>query len=106
MSSSKLGHAPSKTRSLGQIIEKACEHIGGHIFLPIFMKLFQNLCLHYISVEFETESQSQKLGQIIEIACEHIRGRVFHVIFMKLCQKLFLDDIWVGFETESRRAIN
>ena len=41
----KLGHVGSKTRSLGQILEKPCVRSRGHIFSPILMKLGQNVCL-------------------------------------------------------------
>ena len=41
-SSSKLGHVGSKTRSLGQILEKPCVHSRGHSFDSKFMKLNQN----------------------------------------------------------------
>ena len=41
-SSLKLGHVGSKTRSLGQILEKPCVHSSGHSFDPKFMKLIQN----------------------------------------------------------------
>ena len=37
--SSKMGHVRSKTRSLGQILEKPCVRSRGHIFSPIIMKL-------------------------------------------------------------------
>jgi len=50
----------SKTRSLGQIIEKPCEHSRGHIFSPIFMKLGQNDCLDKIPTEFEIGSHRVK----------------------------------------------
>ena len=43
----------SKTRSVGQIMEKPCEHSRGHIFGPIFIKLAQNDHLDNISVKFE-----------------------------------------------------
>ena len=43
--SSKVGHVESETRSLGQVIEKACEHSTGHSFDPIFIKFGQNVCL-------------------------------------------------------------
>ena len=43
--SSKLGHVGLKTRSPGQVLEKACEHSRGHIFGLIFMKLGQNIYL-------------------------------------------------------------
>ena len=37
-----MGHVGSKTRSVGQIIEKPCEHSRGHSFGPISLKLRQN----------------------------------------------------------------
>ena len=37
----KLGHVGSKTRSLGQILEKSCVHAQRHSFDPKFMKLCQ-----------------------------------------------------------------
>ena len=52
-SSPNIGHVWSKTRSVGQIIEKPCEHSRGHIFGPIFIKLAQNDHLDNISVKFE-----------------------------------------------------
>ena len=47
-SSSKLGHVGSKTRSLGQILEKPCVHSRGHSFDSKFMKLYQNANDHNI----------------------------------------------------------
>ena len=52
-SSSNMGDAGSKTRSVGQIMEKPCEHSRGHIFGTIFIKLAQNDHLDNISVKFE-----------------------------------------------------
>ena len=46
--SSILGHVGSKSRSLGQISEKACYHSRDHIFYPILFKLAQNDCLDKI----------------------------------------------------------
>jgi len=43
-----LGHFGSKTRSLGQIIEKPCVDNRGHSFHPIFMKFGQNVYLDEI----------------------------------------------------------
>ena len=43
----------SKTRSLGQILEKLCVHSRDHIFSLIIMKLGQNVCLDEISDRFE-----------------------------------------------------
>ena len=48
-----MGDIGSKTRSVGQIMRKPCEHSGGHIFGPIFIKLAQNDYLDSISVKFE-----------------------------------------------------
>ena len=47
-SNSKLGHVGSKTRSLGQILEKPCVHSRGHGFDHKFMKLCQNVNHHNI----------------------------------------------------------
>ena len=52
-SSSNMGDVGSETRSVGQIMEKPCEHSRGHIFGPIFIKLAQNDHLDSISVKFE-----------------------------------------------------
>ena len=42
-SGSKLGHGGSKTRSQGQILEKASVPFRGHNFDHKFMKLCQNV---------------------------------------------------------------
>ena len=52
----KMGHVGSKTRSLGQILEKPCVCCRGHIFNPIIMKFGQNVCLDVVSHEFENGS--------------------------------------------------
>ena len=52
-SSSNMSHVGSKTRSVGQIKGKPCEHSRGHIFRPIFIKLAPNDHLDNISVKFE-----------------------------------------------------
>ena len=54
--SSKMGHVGSKTRSQGEILEKLCVCLKGHIFSPILMKLCQNVCLDEISGDFENGS--------------------------------------------------
>ena len=38
----KIGHVWSKTRSLGQFLEKTCVLSRRHSFDPVFMKLCQN----------------------------------------------------------------
>ena len=53
----------SKTRSLGQILEKPCVRSRGHIFSLIIMNVRQNVCLDKISDEFENGSYwFKKLG--------------------------------------------
>ena len=44
-----MGNLGSKTRSVGQILEKPCVRSRGHIFSPIIMKHGQNVCLDEIS---------------------------------------------------------
>ena len=60
-SSWKLGHVWSKTRSLGQILEKPCVHSTGHSFDLKFMKLNKPVNDNNIKVIFETGS-GQTLG--------------------------------------------
>jgi hypothetical protein len=54
--SSNLGYVGSKSRSLGQIIEKPCLHSRGHNIDSIFIKLAHNDCLDESSDEFESGS--------------------------------------------------
>ena len=85
--SSKLGHVGSKTRSLGQILEKPCVHSRGHRFDSKFMKLYENANDHNIKVTFETGScgsKTRSLGQILEKPCVHSRGHSFDSKVMKL----------------------
>ena len=51
-----MGHVESKTRSLGQILEKPCVCSRGNILCPIVMKLCHNVCLDVISDELKNES--------------------------------------------------
>ena len=55
-SSWKMGHVRSKSRSLGQMLEKPYVCSRGNIFSPIIMKLYQHFCLDEIPNEFENES--------------------------------------------------
>ena len=50
-SSSIMGGMGSKSRSLGQILVKACLHCRGHIFGPISFRSALNVCLDDISVK-------------------------------------------------------
>ena len=88
----KMDHVRSKTRSLGQILDKHCVRSRGHIFSQITLKLGQNLCLDEVSNELETGScQVKKLGQILEKCCGRSRSHIFRPIIMKLDQNFCLD---------------
>ena len=56
----KMGHVWSKTRSLGQILEKPCLCSSGHIFNLIVMKHGQNVFLDEILDGFENGSWQVK----------------------------------------------
>ena len=58
-----MGHVRSKTRSVGQIMEKPCEHSRGHIFGPTFIKLGQND--HLDNISGEVGSKTRSVGQIM-----------------------------------------
>ena len=63
----KLGHVGSKTRSLGQILEKPCVHSKGHRFDHKFMKLCQNVnhCKSRSDLKVgHVGSKTRLLGQI------------------------------------------
>ena len=51
-----MGHVGSKTRSLGQTLEKPCVCFKGHIFSTIIMKHDLNVCLDEISDELKNGS--------------------------------------------------
>ena len=65
----KLGHVGSKTRSLGQILEKPSVPSRWHSFDLKFMKLCQKNNHHYIKVKLklgQVGSKIRLLGQILE----------------------------------------
>ena len=73
----EIGSFGSKTRSLGQILEKPCVRSRGHIVSPILIKLGQNVCLDKISDEFEIGScgsKTRSLGQILEKPWPHYQS--------------------------------
>ena len=90
-SSSKLGHVGSKTRSLGQILEKPCVHSKRHSFESKFMKVWQ-IVNHHISWSSlklgHVGSKTRSLGQILEKPCVHSRGHSFDSKFTKLYQNV------------------
>ena len=57
---SKMGHVGSKTRSLGQILEKPCVRSRGHILSRILMEVGLDVCLDDISDQFENGSRGVK----------------------------------------------
>ena len=61
LTSSKMGHVGSKTRSLGQILEKPCVHCRGHILSPVFIKLGQDVFYDEILDECENGSCRVKI---------------------------------------------
>ena len=104
-SCSKLGHVGSKTKSLGQILEKPFVHSREHSLEQKFMNLFQNVKDdHTTFLKFKTGhvgSKTRSLGQILEKPCVHSIGQSFDPKFMKLCQNVKPHNMWVKFETGS-----
>ena len=65
----KQGHVGSKTRSLGQILEKHCVHSKRHSFDGKFMKLCQTVNHHNIRSCLKlghVGSKTRSLGQILD----------------------------------------
>ena len=64
-----MGLVGSKTRSLGQILDKPCVGYRDQIFGLILMKLGQSVCLDemlHIFLNESCRSKRRSLGQIIE----------------------------------------
>ena len=75
----------SKTRSVGQIVEKTCEHSRDHSFWP---NLYQTRSSSSMDVP---GLKTRSVGQMIEKPYEHSRGHSFGTIFIKLDQ----NPIWI-----------
>ena len=73
----KKGHFESKTKSLGQMVEKPCVCSRGHIFSPIIMKLSQNVCLDEIWKIGHVGSKTRSLGKILEKPCVRCTSHIF-----------------------------
>ena len=88
-----MGHVRSKSRSLGQIVEKPCVRSRGHIFSPIIMKLrmFVKMKSWKIMKMGQVWSKAKSLGQIFEKPYVHSRSHIFSGIIMKLGQNVCLD---------------
>ena len=85
----KLGHVGSKTRLLGQILEKPSVPSRGYSFDLKFMDYLRMLAiimprsglkLGYVGLK------TRLLGKILEKPCVHSRGHSFDSKFMKLYQ--------------------
>ena len=103
----KMGQVRSKTRSIGQILEKPCVRSRGHIFSQIIVKLGQKVCPDDILDEFEigcVRSKTRSLGQILEKPCVHSKGHIFSLIIMKCGQNVCLDEISDKFGNVSCRV--
>ena len=75
-----MGHSGSKTRPLGQILEKPCVRSRSHIFSPKTVKLGQNVVLIKSQMSLKLSdvgSKTRSLGQILEKLCVPSRGHIF-----------------------------
>ena len=75
----KMGQVRSKTRSVGQILEKSCVRSRGPIFSQIIVKIGQNVCLDKILDELTigwVGSKIRSLGQILEKPCVYCKGHI------------------------------
>ena len=70
----KKGHVGSKTRSLGQILEKRCVLFCGHIFSPIILKLW--CFLMKLRQVGKCIMLDKKLGQILVKPCARFPVRL------------------------------
>ena len=90
-SGSQLGNFGSKTRLLGQIIEKTCARSRGHSFEQKIMKLCQNVNSHKSRSSSKlghVGPKTRSLSQIMEKLCVHSRVHSFDQKFTKLCQNV------------------
>ena len=101
----KFGHVGSKTRSLGQTLEKPCVCSRGHIFSPILIKLSQNVCLdkklRTSSKSGHVGSKTRSLGQMLEKPCVRCRCHIFSQILVKFGLNVCLHKISDEFEIGS-----
>ena len=83
-----MSHVGSKTRSLGQFLEKHFLRSKGHIFGAIIMKFGQNVCLDKISKMGYVRPKTKSLDQVLEKPCVCSRGHIFSPIIIKLGQNV------------------
>ena len=103
----KMGHVGSKTRSLGQILQKFCVRCRGHIFSQIHIKMVRidaSIKSWTSSKLRHVGSKTRSLGQILKKPCIRSRGHIFSLILMIIGQNVCLDEISDGFENGSCRS--
>ena len=104
-----MGHIGSKTRSLGQILEKPSVCCRGHLFSPVLTKLgHENVCVNDIPSHRTLEldyfgSTTRSIGQILKKLYVSSRGHIFSLIHMKLGQNVYLNNISDEVESGSSR---
>ena len=96
---SNMGYFGSKSRSVGQIIKKPCEH--NTVLVQTSSNLLRMIILSISQTSLnmgQVGSKTRSVGQIIEKHCKQDTGHIMHPIIMKICQIVCLDKITVKFE--------
>ena len=103
-----MGHVWSKTRSLGQILEKYCVHSVGQIFQSDYHENWSECLMksRTSSKMGHVGSKTRSLGQILEKPCVCYRAHIFSLIGRKLGQNVCLDEISDEFENGACRVNN
>ena len=90
-SSWKLGHVGSKTKSLGQILEKTSVYSRGHRFDHKFINYVRMLIIIMSRSSLKlghVGSKTRLLGHFLEKPCVHSRGHSFDSKVMKHYQNV------------------
>ena len=91
-----MGHVGTKTRSLGQILEKPFVRSRGHIFNQIIINLVRIFVLMKSGMNLKmghVRSKTRSLGHILEKQYICSMGHIFSLTIMKLDQHVCLDEI-------------
>ena len=78
-----MGHVKSKTRSVGQILEKACVRSRGHIFSRILLNFGQIVCFGDFLDEWENGSYRIQNYVNRSETCTLLRGYIFSQVLLK-----------------------
>ena len=92
-----MGHVRSKTRSLGQIVEKLCVTLDTR-FWSDTSETWSECLPHTCLKTGYAGSKTRSLGKIVEKPCVRSSGHIFSLIIMKLGQNVYLDQISDEFE--------